>query len=339
MKHRLFTIDFVRTVAIIGVMVTHSLVPFLGKQSINSTWNYLHFVVVAFVFCSGYITVYSYPRSNTGRSLPAWCKKRFRRLYLPYLIYLFVYAVALFLFPAVVTGRDISLTTRFFLDSITLTGGSDVGWLTLLFLQLAVLTPILPGITRNNKRLTGSLIICGFFALITTFVRIPASYSRMIAWLPWSFIFLLGALAGQKEKHDGAKIQNYLIAGMVSFCVWIIFTALLNYLHKPLTLTLHKYPPDLYYFLYGIGITYTLFGLGKLWEKQGEHFTSAISFISRYSYGMFFTHLIILDAVTKTIHQGNVFTTIGISVASTLLLTWGGTILLRKFNTSQVPKS
>ena len=179
-KSRAFSIDILRAVSIIGVMVIHSLALFLGPTAINQTWNYLEFVVITFVFCSGYVTWLSFTRGNIH--LVPWYKKRFVRLYVPYLLYAGVYIVL----------HKSAMTTPFILSSVFLTGGVDVGWLALLFLQLALVTPLLVWIAKDAKKYTIALFVTAIFALVTIFLPISSSYSRAIAWFPWSFIYLLG---------------------------------------------------------------------------------------------------------------------------------------------------
>ena len=130
-KSRAYSIDILRAFSIIGVMVIHSLALFLGPSAVNQLWNYLEFVVITFVACSGYVTWLSF--SNGHKSLLPWYGNRFVRLYIPYLLYAAVYLVL----------HGMLFHTSFFVSSLFLTGGIDVGWLPLLFLQLALITPVL----------------------------------------------------------------------------------------------------------------------------------------------------------------------------------------------------
>jgi peptidoglycan/LPS O-acetylase OafA/YrhL len=308
---RFFHIDIIRAIAIIGVMVTHSLALFLGSASVNVSWNYLHFVVVAFVFCSGYVTVYSYNNITGGVRLLSWYKQRFLRLYIPFVLFLITYILI----------HRLHVSSRYMFDSLTLVGGIDMGWLTLLFLQLTALTPILIAIVRNKRHCVAAITICGIFTLITTLLRIPSSFSRIIAWFPWSGIFLLGAFIAHKEHTENLRIRYFFLAGGVSFFLWLLFTILLIRFHHPLTLTLHKYPPDLYYFLYGIAIISILLGITKLWKSPNELFIRIITFVSKNSYGMFFIHLISLELFTTYIPHSNIFVITFGSIAGTLLAT------------------
>jgi len=324
MKTRFFHIDFLRAVAITGVMLTHSLALFLGPKSINSAWNYLHFVVVGFVFCSGYVTTLT----HTHTSLVAWYQKRFVRLYVPFVLYVVAYMI--------VSSR--SFSSHFFTDSLTFLGGVDVGWLTLLFLQLTILTPLLLHIDMMGSAAKVVFIVLGVFSIITLFIRIPTVYSRAVAWLPWSFIFLLGRLYATCEKSKSLRTTYLPSIGIVSFIIWILLKFLLIHWNQPITLTLHKYPPDIFYFLYGISINSFLLLISSKLKNLSNGITRLITFISKNSYGMFFIHLLTLEALTKFFSRLTVVPVILVSITTTLSLLYGWSLLLliSKRNVSRV---
>ncbi len=91
------------------------------------------------------------------------------------------------------------------------------------------------------------------------------------------------------------------IAICVGILTWGALHIALAHLGKSLTFTIHKYPPDLFYFSYGIAFTGCLLLLYKKLEKRLSGFTGFITFISRRAYMIFFTHYIVLDAVTTQI--------------------------------------
>lgn len=305
-RPRIFAIDILRALAIIGVMVIHTLALYLGPPAINETWNYLEFVVITFVACSGYVNWLSFGNSKK-KFLPAWYGKRFIRLYMPYILY--VAAIAI-------------LTHSFSSSSIFLTGGIDVGWLTLLFMQLALVTPVFIWITRDNKRNMFSLIIFGLIALVMVFVPVASTYSRAVAWIPWSFIYLLGmnvAKMATTQKRD----PNYsVIAVGIALLVWLALDALLNARGAALTFTLHKYPPDLFYLSYGIAVTGVLLWLVTLFEKVFAGMQGVIMFFSLHSYGMFFMQLIVLRLLTMPANHLSLFPAIILSILVTSLVIW-----------------
>jgi hypothetical protein len=305
-------------------MVTHSFALFLGPTPVNIIWNYLHFVVVAFVFCSGYVTYMSYKRMEGAEGLLHWYKKRFVRLYLPYAVYLMSYGALVLLFPSMISGRGISMTPGFFIQSLLFTDGVDVGWLTLLFIQFALLTPLLMWVVQKNKYLIAGLVVSGGFAAVTLLLRIPATYSRVTAWFPWLFIFLLGIVSAKKEIGGSVRPRMLILSGTLVIAVWYILTVVLSALHRSLTLTDHKYPPDVYYFLYGIGINGFLLAAVIPIIKRASYVIPPVTYISKHAYSMFFMHLIILDMVHTTLPHEEVILTAGLSIALTLLVLWGG---------------
>lgn len=318
---RYLTIDVLRAIAIAGVMLTHSLAVYLGSGTINSVWNYLHFVVVAFVACSGYVSARAYLRQNKPAGLK-WLLRRFVRLCLPYYIYVLAYMALAFLFPPFVKGTGIRLTPSFLISSFTFTGGADVGWLPLLFLQFAILTPLFFWLLKDKKLFFAAFVLTGLFSLITVFHPISSTYSRAIAWLPWSFIFLLGAKIAVSEHDQSLKDKTLIFVSCISFFIFLLFDRLLISWNRPLTLTLHKYPPDLFYLSYGIGTSGLILWFVRQMKLRENSIMKVVVFVSKNSYGMFFLHLIILDATTTIMHHPSVCTTVVFSILMTVGLTW-----------------
>lgn len=267
---RSYPVDFLRAIAILGVMVIHTLALCLGTPAVNQIWNYLHFVVVAFVFCAGYVT----PRKTSLQ----WFIKRFKRIYFPYVLYVAVYSAI---------HRS---SPQYILSSLLLISGIDIGWFPLMFLQLTVITPLLLHLKKYRVHVGISLIA---FTLVTTFIRIPESYSRLIAWLPWSLIYLMG-------------MEHMLTILQAGFLLWLLFLPF----GLPTTLTLHKYPPDLYYFSYALGITGLLYQVSKIIRPN-----ALIQFLSIHSYGLFFVHLLVLQVLPHS----NILVTLVVSIGSSIL--------------------
>ena len=252
----------------------------------NVLWNYLHFVVPIFIFCSGWVTHYQKSHNTNINQIFGWYRKRIFRLYLPYLGYLTVYYV-LNGFPS----------TKNLLVSLTLVGGMDISWLTLLFLQLTLITPIMVYIRRNNQLSSIFLILLGLFALVMVFFPIPSGLSRAVAWIPWSGIYLLGMLYAKEEQH--IPLRFFILITTASTIFFLILNGCLIYLQRPLTLTLHKYPPDLFYLSYGFTVNSVLLLIIKTIKSLPKILMFAITFLSRYSYGLFFIHLLTLTILNK----------------------------------------
>jgi peptidoglycan/LPS O-acetylase OafA/YrhL len=318
---RYIDIDILRAIAIIGVMVTHSLALFLGTNTVNLIWNYLHFVVVGFVSCSGYIIGRQYLLENRGFTF-SWFKKRFFRLYIPYLVYLLSFLLSAYIYTTFFHGKSTSLSLSFLFKSILLIGGADIGWLTLLFLQLTILTPLLLFITQKNKVYFITLMLIGIFCLYNTFYPLSSIYSRMIAWLPWSFIYLLGmGLAKLDFIHTNFSKKLYLLS-FTSAIIWVILRYILISHGSNLTFTLHKYPPDLFYLSYGIGINSFLIWLIRKLSSINQRTINIVNFLSKNSYSMFLLQLIILNVLTVVFKTNTPIIMTIASIAVTVGLIW-----------------
>lgn len=290
-------IDAIKAIATIVVMITHVLAYHLGNAPTWFLWNYSHFVVVGLVFCSAYLFAQSHPTGSFRISLGT-IKKRFLRLYIPYLIYVCIHAVLMQVFPDMFLGYGWKKTWDFFVSNILLTGGVDFGWLTVLFIQLALLSPFILFITRHKTLravYAGGIIL---FIIITTFLRIPMTYSRSIAWLPWSSIVFLACMYADRETESPKSMRNItVILTIVSGAVWLLFHLILQWLNLPYSFNSHKYPPDISYLSYGIAFTGMMLLILTRFPYRPAWVTRLFTYISKQSYQLFFIHFIYLDLV------------------------------------------
>ncbi len=290
-------IDAVKAIATLIVMITHVLAYHLGNASTWFLWNYSHFVVVGLVFCSSYLFAQTHPIGPYRISFEH-IKKRFLRLYTPYLIYICIHAVLMNMFPNLFLGYGWKKTWEFFVLTITLAGGVDFGWLTVLFIQIALLSPFILFITRHKTLRTvyaGGMIL---FIIITTFLRIPVSYSRLIAWLPWSSIVFLAFRYADWEKESPKRMRNITVAlTIASGTVWLCFHMILLWMNLPYAFSSHKYPPDISYLSYGVAFTGLLLLILAKFQPLPPWISHQITYISKQSYQLFFIHFIYLDLI------------------------------------------
>lgn len=272
---RLDHIDFLRAIAIIVVIITHILSYRLGTTLTNTIWNYLHFVVPILVYCSGYVMYKKYNDVIWKKEqLFSWYKKRAIRLLLPYFIWTAVHYGLWYFFPSYLSGL-----------------GLDYGWLPLLFIELMVMTPLYISIwKRRNTRWVLSLFI-GLTPIALLFIKLPFDY-RYYMWIPWSAIVLLSFTSAQ---YDKLKTSVYIRVSLLAFALFALGNILLPLFHAPLTLTLHKYPPDIFYLSYGIGIG-SLLTLVH-WENK------VVRWLSTHAYDLFFAHYILIDSVVTSMRH------------------------------------
>jgi fucose 4-O-acetylase-like acetyltransferase len=312
---RHFHIDVIRGTGILLMILTHVLSWHFGSKALFATWNAIHLVVVGLVFCSAYL----YAKANADEKVQhkaRWFIKRVLRLYIPFILYLAIHYTLWYLFPSWVRGYGIQRSIPFVLSSLTLTGGVDIGWLTTLFVQLAILSPFLLFVSRNPKKRNALIIFLLLYSTITAFFRIPMEYTRLTGWIPWSLITILGFMYSDVEKKSRA--QKILIGSVVFF---VAFYVMLTLFDKSLLFTNHKYPPDLYYLSYGTMYTFCILVFFQYIQKIASKFQRFITFVSRQSYTIFFVHIIVLDIVMTRMPSNWIFETLSIT-SITLLITF-----------------
>jgi len=303
MKKRASHIDFIRAVSIMGVIITHVYSYNLNTSLNFFIWNYLHFFVVAFVFCSGYVLVFQYKKNlSTIQNMSSWYVKRFKRLLIPLYVYLVSHYMLMSVFPALFSGLGLKWSTSFILKSIFLIGGIDLNWLPLLFIQLSLIAPFF---LRNltNKPI---LVLCGMVsiaaAVFFTIKPFPYDYYRLVMWIPWSGIFLLALVIAHLELENESLQKDILRYVQAAFIFGIIFICLffgrnLIQTSSQFVLTHHKYPPNFYYLSYAAGMSFILLLVSRFSFLQHNMFKSIYTFISINAFSLYFIHYIVLDSV------------------------------------------
>lgn len=84
------TIDSLRGLAIVAMIMLHTNAYFLSRGGwVSFSWNWLHFAVALFVFCS----VYLFWKKAPAQPYPVmeYIKKRVLRLLIPYYMFLLVF--------------------------------------------------------------------------------------------------------------------------------------------------------------------------------------------------------------------------------------------------------
>ncbi len=288
-------IDLLRAIGIIGVIMTHVYSYHLDSRSHFLIWNYLHFVVVAFVFCSGYVMAARY--EIDFRNLPhllAWYRKRVLRLVIPFYIYLAFHYILMIVAPMGFNGLGLKTTVPFLLQSITLTGGIDLNWLPLLFVQLTILYPF---VRYSLKHRPLRILITAFTiggAALFTIIPFPREHYRWVMWIPWLFFIILADSFYQREQK-GVSVRRYLIALATGAALFAALTLSWPALHRSYTLTDNKYPPDLLYLSYATAMTFLTLSLIHTPLFQVSALKRVLQYISRQSYQLFFIHYILID--------------------------------------------
>lgn len=283
-------IDDIRGVSIFATILIHTNVYFLGNKVAYSLIELTQFAVVAFIFCSSYLY---YQKDKVESLFLFWVHllKRLKRLVIPYYVFIAIYFVFTYL------KEPRKLTPFYIFQNLTLTGGLDFNWLVLLFIQLAILMPFFGFLRRSNKIALYIYIIVATISSIIFLKYTPHPGYRFIMWLPWSLVVIYTIYF---EKVRNSAIVFWGLTG-IFFTIFLITQQLvLVPLGHSLRMYNNKYPPNIYH------ISYCLAGLNILFFlSQKGLFTITrkfIHFLSRYSYEVYFLHILVIYVVTVFFH-------------------------------------
>lgn len=309
MKFRFNEIDYLRGLAMMAMILIHTTVFYVSNPVAFFLWNYSQWAVPVFIFCSGYIYFQKTQRVSSPDnqsvslsfrhsgilSFPGILKKRFLRLLIPYYIFL------PFFFIVLVITNPHQLTFNYILQSIFLIGGVPVNWLVLLFLQFAILLPILLWIKSRHRILfwTYSFLAVGS-SIIFLFWKVPFDW-RYIMWLPWSVILLFSFFYVKKRK----KNVTFIIL-VLSFIIYLLSLFTVHSFGHSINFYDNKYPPNLFVISFGIAAISLFYVIMAFVAQNGPINRSIINmliFLSRYSYSVYFIHYAILLLLSQWVEQ------------------------------------
>ncbi len=288
------TIDFLRGFAIIVMILIHVTAYYLKDPIANFVWDYAHFAVPIFIFCSAFIY---FERKKDAPLSFSYFYKRARRLILPYYIYLIFYFSLTILFTKSLPSL------QKFIDYIILKGNGDyyLSWLVVLFLYLIIIMPLVRFLLNRRILLAGFTLVS--FLSSIYFLQNTVNFSfRYIMWLPWSLLIVATWYLVETKQ----KLISLLIITTLSIVTFILTRYLLLSQSASLVLIQNKYPPNLYYLSYGtasIGGLYLLHYFSHIEDSKLQRF---FNFVSKHSYSLFFIHYVYLYIIWDGLHIRNI---------------------------------
>lgn len=294
MKKRLPELDDLRGISIIVMILIHTNAYFLSNKWAYNTREISQFAVVAFLFCSAYLSLLKpYP---TASDFFPYVAKRLKRLLIPFLAFFTIYI----LFSIIGLGKHFSQS--YIVNSFLLTGGIDFNWMVLLFTQIMLVTPLIQYLNEKNKF---GLYLYSSIALLSSIIFLkytPLPFYRSIMWLPWSLVIVYAIYFDRIWNNKKLFVWVTLLFGAIFL---ITQQYILLPLHHSFSMYNNKYPPNLYhiaYSLFAVNIIYFL-SQKKLFSSPLVH--NVVNFFSTNSYTLFFIHIIVIDGVWKWIHPTN----------------------------------
>lgn len=290
--NRELEIDILRAVSMLIMMTMHVNAYFLSNRLTYIFWSYSQWVVPAFILCS--FAVGNYQVSSIADYL-RYVLKRMKRIYLPYVVWLGFYWLTVYILT-----KDIP-TLKNIISNLLVTGGVSSNWLILLFVYLTLAGPLMVyGVHKNQK--VGALIFgIGAPASLIFWVQMGVwnSHFRWAMVLPWiaitiSQIYILNLIRLGKKK------TVFAIIGMAFIIFWWMHFQFIAPNKMKIDLYSHKYPPNIYFFIYCLWTTPAAYLISK-WSlkylQMSKYVMSAVSYVSRNSYQIFFIHFIVIELI------------------------------------------
>ena len=300
-KKRFADIDLLKAFSIVGVVAIHVAAFNLNKTTAFLSWNYLQFTVVTFVYCSGFVLAKTYKEGfNNTAEILAWLKKRLVRLLIPFYIYIIAHYSLWFLSPKYFSGFGLQKDLYFFFQSISLTGGVDLNWLPLLYVELMFVLVFLT-LIKKNLIIYSTFLLIGISSTIFFFFYNFLDFGyRFLMWLPWSLVLFISLKFYLGQNQEKTLSKKYFLLGAFFIMFFLGLFIYLGLTGQSLILRQHKYPPDLYYLSYSLGVSFFFLTFSKLKFFSLEIINKIIFYLSNSSYSLFFIHVIVLDFYFKS---------------------------------------
>jgi surface polysaccharide O-acyltransferase-like enzyme len=269
------------------MMLTHAALPYRLARGAFFIWDFSHFSVPIFVFCSLYL-FFAKPHALDLKGYFLYLKKRLVRLIIPFYWY-----VAAFFLLSFTIGRvrpDID-----HLKYLLPWSGPEGSWLIILFFYMTVLAPLVLYVYRKSKFWTWVLFLVSAASTVYfLFVR-PPNY-LLLMWLPWTSVMLFVLFF---VNYISKKDKRLFVTGMSLFVLFLVLRSYLASENRTLILINHKYPPDIYYFAYGMSglvATYWLVTKGLFGKLKME---KILHFFSVNSLSLYFIHNLVIYSLDK----------------------------------------
>lgn len=339
-RGRSIEIDLLRGISILAMMLIHTTVYYLSDPIAAFLWDNSQFAVTAFIFCSGFLyfkrnlarhsedrrdarilSKKSRFRSSLACRQAGWndrvnlFKTRIFRLLMPYYLFLPFFFLVLFIV------QKKTLTMSYLLRSVFLTGGVDINWLVLLFIEFIVVMPFITWTWQKKKWLFWIYSACAASSsIIFMFYHLPFSW-KLIMWLPWSVVllFVFFFFVFLNKVKDPLKICKDFSVKDIIVLLLFLFSSVIYILSRfvefrighTLTHFANKYPPTIYNISYSLAVISGFYLILKILPGLVEGnrilnvMKSFIIFLSKNSYSIYFIHycLLILLADVYTTHR------------------------------------
>ncbi|CAM3130764.1 acyltransferase [Sporolactobacillus spathodeae] len=250
-----------------------------------------NFDVTLMVFLMGS----SFYLSSQKKNLPyrEYLIKRFNRLIIPTWKFLILF-FGVFFVIALIFHQHYYFGVRNILSSFLIINGIGYVWIMRVFFIIAVFNPLILLISNKVKNntiyfllLTVSYIIYAILLYIDRHIHFSGAAQKIFEYyIAEGFGYCLIAALGIRIYH--LKKKQLLFFSTIFF---VIFSILFVF-HKFAPTQLYKYPPTLYYFSYGLFVSYILFYFLSFNLPLKIFSNKFVIYLSKKSLDLYYCHII-----------------------------------------------
>jgi surface polysaccharide O-acyltransferase-like enzyme len=290
MKKNYFWIDLLKAIAAFAVIILHVTVSLLYDFGDKEHWqaanfynSLVRFSVPVFVMISGVLLL------NKNEELTTFLRKRFSRLLFPFIFWSVIYLL-------LKINYDLPLKEIISYSIKVLKSGTEFHlWYIYMLIGLYLFIPILSKWTVNaTKKEMIYFLSIWFFIIIVSLPFFNKFYTRIDFRY---FSGYIGYLVLGTFLHRFLDKKPRWI-GFLLFFVSVGFTILITYY---LTAKTNTFNGRFYDFL-GLNVVFASIGMFLILKDintENQKFKKLIENISKYSYGIYLSHIFVLMAISK----------------------------------------
>ncbi|MCP2037680.1 acyltransferase family protein [Chryseobacterium sp. HSC-36S06] len=299
-KDNIYWIDSLRVFATIAVIVLHVAAPIVYQfGSISGTvwWigniidSSVRFCVPIFLMISGVLLL-----SKDYSSIRGYLKKRVLRIFYPFLFWSIIYLLKDILYYSYMGSMNIHKIDELIKNGV-ISGVSYHFWYIYLIIGLYLVFPLLSKWIKNStKREIEYFLTLWFITLFITFPFISSFIPKINIIYFSGFIGfpILGYYLNNYDINSNNKKIVYFLLIVISITITAIGTFILsNFKNKFIDWFYNYLTPNVTI------VSICIFLYFKEFVNPNEKINSIIRFFSKYSYGIYLVHILVLWSIQK----------------------------------------
>ena len=287
-------IDILKTIAILLIILAH-------VCNNNIIYQLRNFDVILLIIISGILA--RKEKFVNKKDILKYYKKRFLRIVLPVWVFLIILFIGNNVANQFGLGREITYFD--IINSFLFTNeGIRYTWIVRIFILIALILPLETLLKENLSARQYWSIMLGCYFLYEISYNFNLYQNIKILDLSINYLvpyaLLVFSIGLYLEELSDRRILITLTISLI--CYFLLFVINGMKIDEIEILKSYKYPPRLYYLLYGIGMSLLIYYLVKRRnifniEKRGNN--KIVNFIAQNSYEIYLCHIIFLQFTIK----------------------------------------